>query len=78
MLPMLMLMIFGTMQISLLMYSYNVMVSAARDTAARDGGVHDHRHDRRAIARRSRRGRRGSRIRLAGAAALPVGQATSR
>ncbi len=33
MLPMLLLMIFGTMQISLLMYSYNVMVTSARDTA---------------------------------------------
>jgi len=33
MLPMLLIMIFGTMQMSLMMYSYNTMVSVARDTA---------------------------------------------
>ncbi len=32
-LPLLLLLILGTLQIGMLMYSYNVMVSAARDTA---------------------------------------------
>lgn len=32
-LPMLLLLLMGTIQMSMLMYSYNVMVSAARDTA---------------------------------------------
>lgn len=32
-LPLLLLLMLGTLQVSMLMYSYNVMVSAARDTA---------------------------------------------